>query len=41
LLYNLGKGIAAAWAENHTALAGLSFSPNLQAENRTNPKDVF
>jgi HK97 family phage major capsid protein len=41
LLYNLGKGIAAAWAGNHKALADLSFSPNLKAaENWTNPKDV-
>jgi HK97 family phage major capsid protein len=40
LLYNLGKGIAAAWAGNHKALAGLSFSPNLKADNWTNPKDV-
>jgi hypothetical protein len=29
LLYNLGKGIAAAWAGNHKALADLSFSPFL------------
>jgi HK97 family phage major capsid protein len=41
LLYNLGRGIAAAWAGNHKALADLSFSPNLKAaENWTNPKDV-
>jgi HK97 family phage major capsid protein len=40
LLYNLGKGIAAAWAGNHKALAELSFSPNLKAENWTNPRDV-
>jgi hypothetical protein len=41
LLYNLGKGIVAAWAGNHKALADLSFSPNLKAaENWTNPKDV-
>jgi HK97 family phage major capsid protein len=41
LLYNLGKGIAAAWAGNHKSLADLSFSPNLKAaENWTNPKDV-
>jgi HK97 family phage major capsid protein len=41
LLYNLGKGIAAAWAGNHKALADLSFSPNLKAaENWTNPRDV-
>jgi HK97 family phage major capsid protein len=41
LLYNLGKGIAAAWAGNHKALGDLSFSPNLKAaENWTNPKDV-
>jgi HK97 family phage major capsid protein len=41
LLYSLGKGIAAAWAGNHKALADLSFSPNLKAaENWTNPRDV-
>jgi HK97 family phage major capsid protein len=40
LLYNLGRGIAAAWAGNHKALADLSFSPNPRAENWTNPKDV-
>jgi HK97 family phage major capsid protein len=40
LLYNLGKGIAAAWAGNHKALADLSFSPNFKADNWTNPKDV-
>src|SRR5215510_14499305 len=40
ILFNLGKGIAAAWAGNHKALADLSFSPNLKADNWTNPKDV-
>jgi len=40
LLFNLGKGIAAAWAGNHKALADLSFSPNLKADNWTNPRDV-
>jgi hypothetical protein len=40
LLYNLGKGIAAAWAGNYQALAGLSFSPNLKADNWTNLRDV-
>ena len=40
LLFSLGKGIAAAWAGNHKALAELSFSPNLKADNWTNPKDV-
>ncbi|MDR1617000.1 MAG: phage major capsid protein [Syntrophomonadaceae bacterium] len=40
LLYNLGKGIVAAWAGNYKALADLSFSPNLKADNWTNPKDV-
>ena len=40
LLFNLGKGIAAAWAGNHKALAELSFSPNLKADNWTNPRDV-
>jgi HK97 family phage major capsid protein len=40
LLYNLGKGIAAAWSGNHKALADLAFSPNLKSENWTNPRDV-
>ena len=39
LLFNLGKGIAAAWAGNHKTLADLSFSPNLKADNWTNPRD--
>jgi len=40
LLFNLGKGIAAAWAGNHKTLAELAFSPNLKADNWTNPRDV-
>lgn len=40
LLYSLGKGIAAAWAGNHKTLAELSFSPNLKADNWTNPREV-
>jgi HK97 family phage major capsid protein len=40
LLYNLGKGIAAAWTGNYKTLAELAFSPNLKSENWTNPKDV-
>lgn len=40
LLYNLGKGIAAAWSGNHKTLAELAFSPNFKSENWTNPKDV-
>jgi len=40
LLYNLGKGIAAAWSGNHKTLADLAFSPNLKSDNWTNPKDV-
>jgi HK97 family phage major capsid protein len=40
LLYNLGKGIAAAWSGNHKVLADLAFSPNVKSENWTNPKDV-
>jgi HK97 family phage major capsid protein len=40
LCYSLGKGIAAAWAGNHPALAELSFSPNFKADNWTNPRDV-
>jgi len=40
LLYNLGKGISAAWAGNHKVLADLAFTPNLKSENWTNPRDV-
>jgi len=40
MLFNLGKGIAAAWAGNHKTLAELAFSPNLKADNWTNPRDV-
>jgi len=40
LLFNLGKGISAAWSGNHKSLAELSFSPNLKSENWTNPRDV-
>ena len=40
LLYSLGKGIAAAWSGNHKSLAELAFTPNLKADNWTNPKDV-
>ena len=40
LLFNLGKGIAAAWTGNQKALAELAFTPNLKSENWTNPKDV-
>jgi len=40
LLYNLGKGIAAAWVGEQKTLAELSFSPNLKNENWTNPRDV-
>jgi HK97 family phage major capsid protein len=40
LLYNLGKGIAAAWSGNHKVLADLAFSPNLKSDNWTNPRDV-
>jgi len=39
-LYNLGKGISAAWTGNHKTLAELAFSPNYKSENWTNPKDV-
>jgi HK97 family phage major capsid protein len=41
LLYNLGKGIAAAWSGNHKVLSDLSFSPNLKSDNWTNPRDVI
>jgi HK97 family phage major capsid protein len=40
LLFNLGKGIAAAWAGNQKTLAELAFSPNFKNDNWTNPKDV-
>jgi len=40
LLFNLGRGIAAAWSGNHKALSDLSFSPNIKNDNWTNPKDV-
>jgi hypothetical protein len=40
LCYGLGKGIAAAWAGNHKALGELSFTPNLKADNWTNPREV-
>jgi len=40
LLYNLGKGIAAAWSGNYKTLADLAFTPNYKSENWTNPKDV-
>ncbi|MDR1838255.1 MAG: phage major capsid protein [Treponema sp.] len=40
MLYNLGRGIAAAWTRNNKALAELSFTPNLKNENWTNPRDV-
>jgi len=40
LLYNLGKGIAAAWSGNHKTLAELAFTPNYKSENWTNPKEV-
>ena len=40
LLHGIGKGIAAAWTGNQKTLADLAFSPNLKAENWTNPRDV-
>jgi HK97 family phage major capsid protein len=40
ILYNLGKGIAAAWSGNHKTLNDLLFTPNLKADNWTNPRDV-
>jgi len=40
LLYNLGKGISAAWSGNNKALADLSFTPNNKSDNWLNPKDV-
>jgi hypothetical protein len=40
LCFNLGRGIAAAWTGNHGALAELAFTPNLKADNWTNPHEV-
>jgi HK97 family phage major capsid protein len=40
MLYNLGKGIAAACTGNQKTLNDLSFSPNFKSDNWTNPKDV-
>jgi HK97 family phage major capsid protein len=40
LKYRLGKAIAAAWNGNQPALAELAFTPNLKADNWTNPRDV-
>jgi HK97 family phage major capsid protein len=40
LCYSLGRGIAAAWTGNHKALGELSFTPNLKADNWTNPREV-
>ena len=40
LKYRLGKAIAAAWNNNHATLAELAFTPNLKADNWTNPRDV-
>jgi HK97 family phage major capsid protein len=40
LLYNLGKGIVAAWTRNQKVLAELAFTPNLKSDNWTNPSDI-
>jgi HK97 family phage major capsid protein len=40
LKYRLGKAIAAAWNGNQSTLAELAFTPNLKADNWTNPRDV-
>jgi HK97 family phage major capsid protein len=40
LHYRLGKALAAAWTGNHPTLAELAFTPNLKADNWTNPKEV-
>jgi HK97 family phage major capsid protein len=40
LCYALGRGIVAAWSGNHKTLADLSFTPNLKADNWTNPREV-
>jgi HK97 family phage major capsid protein len=36
----LGKAIAAAWNKDNATLAELAFTPNLKADNWTNPRDV-
>ncbi len=41
LLYNLGKGIVAAWTRNQKVLAELAFTPNLKSDNWTNPSDII
>jgi HK97 family phage major capsid protein len=38
--YRIGKGIAAAWNKDNAMLAELAFTPNLKADNWTNPRDV-
>ncbi|GHU39097.1 hypothetical protein FACS1894190_02330 [Spirochaetia bacterium] len=40
LKYRLGKAIAAAWNKDNATLAELAFTPNLKADNWTNPRDV-
>jgi HK97 family phage major capsid protein len=40
LKYRLGKAIAAAWNGNQSTLAELAFTPNLKADNWTNPRDL-
>ncbi len=40
LLYNLGKGIVAAWTRNQKVLGELAFTPNLKSDNWTNPSDI-
>jgi len=40
LRYQLGKAIAAAWTGNQGLLAELACTPNLKAENWTNPREV-
>ncbi|GHU40198.1 hypothetical protein FACS1894190_06800 [Spirochaetia bacterium] len=40
LKYRLGKAIAAAWNKDNATLAELVFTPNLKADNWTNPRDV-
>jgi HK97 family phage major capsid protein len=40
LKYRLGKAIAAAWNKDNATLAELAFTPNLKADNWTNPRNV-
>jgi HK97 family phage major capsid protein len=39
-LFNLGKGLAAAYEGNHKTLAEIKFTPNPKVDNWLNPNDV-